>query len=115
MVPRLASTGAPDTSPDKALLMSADKAQGCPHGPGFIDECGNTCNCVDNMFYGCTLKGCLAGQTSQKPLQCSGADDLPERSGDVLVICHDGIVKSQSPSKPTLPARRPCVLSSVLL
>jgi len=79
------------------------KPPGCAHGPGFIDECGNDCSCVNDEFYGCTFKGCLDGQTSEKPMTCDGAKDLPKRSDKIRVFCLDKKVKFQLKEEKCVP------------
>ncbi|XP_043193374.1 SCO-spondin-like isoform X2 [Amphibalanus amphitrite] len=64
----------------------------CSYGPGFIDECNNDCNCVNDEFYGCTFKACKPGERPEVPMRCTSSDNLPSRAG-AEVVCEDGIVK----------------------
>ena len=77
------------------LAELVPKPSGCPHGPKFIDECGNDCSCNNDEFYACTFKGCLDGQVSEKPMTCDGAKDLPKRSDKIRVFCLDKKVMFQ--------------------
>ncbi|KAF0302870.1 Protease inhibitor [Amphibalanus amphitrite] len=84
------------------LKECAPKQGACAHGKSFIDECDNDCECVKGESYGCTRKACKPGQTAEKPMTCSGADDLPQRAGR-RVMCHEGIVKTQEKDAECLP------------
>ncbi|XP_037081902.1 SCO-spondin-like isoform X2 [Pollicipes pollicipes] len=85
-----------------SFALNSGPVAGCPHGPAFIDECNNDCNCVNGKVYSCTKKACKPGEQPEKPRSCGVDDNLPKRTGR-RVFCHKGIIKTQSLDAPCLP------------